>query len=395
MPELSIVVPTYNERANLVALIESLDAALAGIDYEVVIVDDDSPDNTAALARSLAQHNGAIRVLHRLGRRGLSSAAAEGILSTSSPYIAVMDADLQHDERILPKMLDKLKRDGLDLVVGSRHVAGGSIGALPPSRARLSKFGGRLSRAICHADLSDPMSGYFVMSRSYFHEVARSLSCVGFKILIDLVASSRRPVRIAEVGYTFRDRLRGESKLDIVVGLEYLQLLLDKVMRGRVPVSYLIFSMIGTIGLLANFALVYAFLRLLPLSFDLAQAIASFLVIALNFALNNLLTFRADRLRGKRAAQGLLLFYVACSVGLVFNLGAAHGLRDFGLSWYSASLVGVIIGSVWNYWVTSLFIWEIGRHRADHLWAVSDPGYPPVEIRPNEPGSELLTSQRE
>jgi dolichol-phosphate mannosyltransferase len=182
-------------------------------------------------------------------------------------------------------------------------------------------------------------------------------------------------VRIGEVGYTFRDRLRGESKLDIVVGLEYLQLLLDKVMRGRVP------------G--------YAFLRLLPLSFDLAQAIASFLVIALNFALNNLLTFRADRLRGKRAAQGLLLFYVACSVGLVFNLGAAHGLRDFGLSWYSASLVGVIIGSVWNYWVTSLFIWEIGRHRADHLWAVSDPGYPPVEIRPNEPGSELLTSQGE
>jgi dolichol-phosphate mannosyltransferase len=279
--------------------------------------------------------------------------------------------------------------------VGSRYVAGGSIGALPPSRARLSKLGGRLSRAICHADLSDPMSGYFVMSRSYFHEVARSLSCVGFKILLDLVASSRRPVRIAEVGYTFRDRLRGESKLDIVVGLEYLQLLLDKVMRGRVPVSYLIFSMIGTIGLLANFALVYAFLRLLPLSFDMAQAIASFLVIALNFALNNLLTFRADRLRGKRAAQGLLLFYVACSVGLVFNLGAAHGLRDFGLSWYSASLVGVIIGSVWNYWVTSLFIWEIGRHRADHLWAVSDPGYPPVEIKPAEPGSELLTSQRE
>src|SRR5258707_9280666 len=176
MPELSIVVPTYNERANLVALIESLDAALGGIDYEVVIVDDDSPDNTAALARSLAQHNGAIRVLHRLGRRGLSSAAAEGILSTSSPYIAVMDADLQHDERILPRMLEKLKRDGLDLVVGSRYVAGGSIGALPPSRARLSKFGGRLSRAICHADLSDPMSGYFVMSRSYFHEVARSLS---------------------------------------------------------------------------------------------------------------------------------------------------------------------------------------------------------------------------
>ena len=376
MPELSIIVPTYNERANLIALIDGLEAALAGIDYEVVIVDDDSPDSTSALARSMAQQNRAVRVIQRIRRKGLSSAVVEGMLSTSSPYIAVIDGDMQHDERILPQMIEKLKGESLDVVVGSRHVTGGSMGEFASGRVALSELGRRLSRAICHANLSDPMSGYFVLTRRFFHEVVHSISCIGFKILLDLIASSRRPVRVGEVGYTFRNRLHGESKLDIVVGLEYMQLLLDKIMRGWVPVSYLIFSMVGAVGLAVNLILVYAFLHLLPISFDLAQAIASFLVIALNFVLNNRLTFRSARLRGRRAAQGLGLFYIACSVGLAFNLMAAHGFRDFGVPWYLASLVGVLIGSVWNYWITSLFIWGIGRRRGVNLSAAYDPDFP-------------------
>ncbi|MBV8829089.1 MAG: glycosyltransferase family 2 protein, partial [Acidobacteriaceae bacterium] len=337
MPELSVIVPTYNERANLVALTTQLDAALVDIDYEIVIVDDDSPDGTSALARTLAQQNRRVRVIQRIGRRGLSSATVEGMLSTSSPYLAVIDGDLQHDETKLPEMLRTVKRDNLDLVIGSRHIEGGSMGDFAKHRRALSQFGRRLSSLVCRADVSDPMSGFFVLSRSYVHEVAHSLSSTGFKILLDLIASSRRPVRFAEVGYTFRNRLHGTSKLDILVGLEYLQLLLDKAIGGWMPVSYLIFSMVGTIGLVANVLLIYAVQSFLPVSFTMAQAIGSVLVIGLNFLLNNQLTFRSARLKGWRAVQGFIVFYIACGVGLAFNLMAAKGFRDYGLPWYWAS----------------------------------------------------------
>src|SRR3954447_21232692 len=202
MPELSIILPTYNEQANLISMITCLETALGELDYEVVIVDDDSPDGTSALARSLAQQDHRVRVIQRIGRKGLSSATVEGMLSTSSPYLAVMDADLQHDETVLPRMLERLKQEGLDLVIASRKVEGGSLGEFAAHRRKLSDLGTRLSRMICRADVSDPMSGYFILTRAYFQEVAHSLSSTGFKILLDLIASAKRPIRFAEVGYT-------------------------------------------------------------------------------------------------------------------------------------------------------------------------------------------------
>jgi dolichol-phosphate mannosyltransferase len=383
MPELSIIAPTYKERGNLVPLLDCLEAALIGIDYEVVIVDDDSPDGTSALARSLSQQRRNVRVIQRIGRKGLASATVEGMLSTSSPYLAVMDADLQHDETILPRMLERLKQEGLDLVIASRKVEGGSVGEFAAHRRKLSDLGTRLSRMICRADVSDPMSGYFILTRAYFHEVAHSLSSTGFKILLDLIASASRPVRFAEVPYTFRSRLHGASKLDILVGLEYLQLLLDKIVGDWIPVSYLVFSMVGAIGLAVNLILIFAVKSLFPVSFYTAQAIGSMLVIALNFFLNNL-TFRSARLKGWRAAQGLVLFYLACSIGLALNLTAAHGCRDYNIPWFWASLIGVAIGSVWNYWVTSLLIWQITRRRM----AAIQQAYEPEIVAPAALGAQ-------
>lgn len=363
MPELSIIVPTYNEHANLIPLIASFEVAFKKLEYEIVFVDDDSPDGTAALARSLAQHNPKVRVIQRIGRRGLASATVEGMLASSAPYLAVMDADMQHDETILPLMLDKMKQEGLDIVIGSRHVEGGSVGDFAQYRRTISDLGQRLSKVICPAHVSDPMSGYFLVTREYFHEVAHSLSSIGFKILLDLLASSCRPVELGEVGYTFRSRMHGSSKLDILVGLEYFQLLLDKLVGNWIPVSYIIFSTVGVIGLLLNILLVFFVLQLSPVSFTMAQAIGSLVIIALNFFLNNTLTFRSARLRGRRIFLGLFLFYVACSVGLVFNLAAAKGFRDYGVPWYWASTIGIVIGSVWNYWVTSLLVWKTVRRR--------------------------------
>ena len=376
MSELSIIVPTFNERANLMPLLQCLKRALGGIDYEVVIVDDDSPDSTAAMARSIAQSDPRVRVIQRIGRRGLASAAVEGMLATSAPYLLVMDADLQHDERIIPAMLEKLKRENLDIVVGSRNVSGGGMGEFAVKRVALSHTGRRLSDAICKTPVSDPMSGFFVLTREYFHHVVHHLSSVGFKILVDLLASARRPIRLGEVPYTFRSREHGESKLDILVGIEYLQLLVDKVTRGIVPVSYLLFGMVGSIGVVCNLVLAILLVKFTRASFRDAQLLGALITVAINFFLNNQVTFRFARLRGIRLAQGLAIFYVSCSVGLLAQVAVAYSLQREGLHWLVATLAGVLIGSVWNYSMAFLLVWHVRRRRTDRLqYAYAEPAW--------------------
>lgn len=365
MPELSVVVPTFNERDNLPTLLHHLDIALHAMDYEVIIVDDDSLDCTAEVARRLAQQDHRIRVLKRIGRRGLSSAIVEGMLASSAPYIAVLDADLQHDERILPQMLARLKQDRLDIVIGSRHVSGGSMGALHADRVALSNWGKRLSRFVTKATLSDPMSGFFVLDRRFLDDVVHSLSLTGYKILLDIIASCRRPVAFAEIGYTFRARLHGSSKLDLITGLEYLQLLLDKLFGRWIPVTYTLFGLVGLAGLLVYFFILYAAITHFNLPFASAQFLASSLDIVLKYFLNNQFTFRSHRLTGLRMLIGLLVFYLACTVGLWSNTTIAASLRIAGVPWYAAGLAGIIVGSVWNYWITSLLVWTVNRARAN------------------------------
>ena len=276
------------------------------------VVDDDSPDSTAAAARSLAQHDRRIRVLQRIGRRGLASAAVEGMLAASSPFLLVMDADLQHDERIIPVMLEKIKREGLaDMWWSQRATPRAAAWASSPPNVSVSVRPGVCSvHWFAEFLISDPMSGFFVVQSEYFHRVVHNLSCVGFKILVDLLASSRETgVRVGEVGFCFRNRVYGESKLDILVGLEYLQLLLHKLTRGMIPVSYLLFGLMGSVGAVCNFLLAALFIYSFDLSFQSAQLAGALITIAINFLLNNHLTFRSARLRGPRLLQGLVIFY--------------------------------------------------------------------------------------
>lgn len=363
MPDLTMVVPTLNERRNLVPLLSALEKALEGIDYEVIFVDDDSVDGTAEAARQLAQSNLRVRALQRIGRRGLASAVVEGMMAASSPYLGVIDSDLQHDERILPAMLKRLKEEHLDLVIATRHTEGGDMGEMPRHRVALSRLGQSLSAMICRTRLSDPMSGFFVLTRSYLDEVVHSLSNTGFKILLDLVASSRRPVMFAEVGYTFRPRLHGESKLDIVVSVEYLELIADKLVRGLVPVTYMMFAGAGSIGVVAHLVLVRGLQTLPGQTLESAQLISSCLAIGVNFLLNNQLTFRSAKLSGRRIWTGLLIFYLACSVGLFLNLRVFDALQRVSVPWYLATVAGLAVGSVWNYWMSAMFVWQIRRRR--------------------------------
>ncbi len=356
--DLAVVIPTFNEVENVLPLLERLEEVLASLQWEAIFVDDDSPDHTAALVSELARSDRRIRLIRRIGRQGLASACVEGMLATSAPYIAVMDADLQHDESILLSMYERIKSEQLDLVIGSRNIEGGDMGEMAPKRAALSGLGSRLSRAVSKCELSDPMSGFFIVDRNFLEEVIYRLSAAGFKILVDLVASAQRPVRFAEVPYRFRNRQRGESKLDINVGLEYLQLLLDKLIGGMLPARFVMFGLVGGLGLvvhLAVLALLYWYARY---EFLYAQAVATVAAMTLNFLINNLTTFRDRRLRGWRIVSGLAIYYLACSIGAITNLSFARFLLGAGLPWYLAGILGMAVSSVWNYGVNAIFTWR-------------------------------------
>jgi dolichol-phosphate mannosyltransferase len=370
---LSLVIPTFNESANIAPLLERLRTTLGPTGWEAVFVDDDSPDGTSSLIREIAKTDPRVRVVQRIGRRGLSSACIEGMLASSAPYLAVMDADLQHDESILPRMFERIKTEGLDLVVGSRNVEGGSMGEFSKERVMLSGLGSRLSRAVCKCNLSDPMSGFFIISRKFFEEVQYRLSGLGFKILVDLVASSQRPVQFAEVPYSFRLREHGESKLDIIVGVEYLQLLLDKTIGHIVPSRFVLFSLVGAVGLLVHLAVLGLLFVVAKYPFLYAQAGATVVAMTFNFLVNNLITFRDRRLRGIHLFFGLLIFYAACSIGAVTNFSFAQFLLGTGLPWYVAGVLGMAVTSVWNYGVNAMFTWRRDLRAAQRRAAPSSP----------------------
>ena len=356
--ELAIVIPVLNECDNVPIVIDRLNRALAGISWEAIFVDDDSPDDTAEAVRAEARRQGNIRCVQRLGRRGLSSACIEGVLSSAAPYIAVMDGDLQHDETLLPQMLAKIKIECLDVVVASRHLGTGSAGDWDRSRVRISDIAARLGRIVVKADLSDPMSGFFMVERRAFSAAMRSLSGQGFKILLDLFASSPRPLAFGEVPLNFRQRLHGESKLDTMVVWEYLMLLLQKLVGPAVPVRFLLFSLIGGLGVLTHLAVLGLAANVLLIAFPVAQAIATVVAMTGNFLLNNLFTYRDRRLRGRGLVTGLISFYAVCGAGAVANVGIASYILGGQHSWWLAGLAGAAVSAVWNYAMSSIFTWS-------------------------------------
>ena len=361
---ITVIVPCYNERANVRPLVAALDAALAGHVWEVVFVDDDSPDGTSDEIRSLAAIDPRVRALRRIGRRGLSSAVIEGVLSSSASLIAVMDGDLQHDETCLPAMLDAVAEGRCDIAVGSRHVEGGDASGLSSAwRHRLSGGGIRIARALLpvrpgFAPLGDPMSGFFACERTLFEAVAPRLSGKGFKILLDLILSAPVTPRVVEIPARFRPRLAGESKLDAMVLLQFLTMLLDKACRGLLPVRFIGFALVGAAGVLVNLAVLDLTHRF-GMPFGRAQTIGTIVAMVANFWLNNSLTYRDRRLKGVRMWTGLGFFMLVCSIGAIANVGIARSLYAAHSGWEPAGAAGAAIGVVWNYAVSSTLIWRL------------------------------------
>lgn len=357
-PELCVVVPILNERDNVGPMVERLRAVLDGIEWEVVFVDDNSTDGSRAAVAAIGREDSRVRLLHREGRIGLASAFIEGVRCSLATYVAAIDGDLQHDERLLPQMLAVLRAGEADVVVGSRHVEGGGLGEWDRTRAGMSDFATRLSRMVLRTSVTDPMSGFFMVSRATFERAAPRLSAIGFKILLDLLASLPEPPRLRELPYVFRTRVAGESKMDAGVLFDFGLLLLDKMVGQVVPVRFVMFAIIGALGLVGHMIV----LRLgivLGLEFGVAQSVATAAAIVGNFVLNNEITFRDRRLKRRRLLRGLIVFAAVCSVGAAANLNVASLMVSAGhQAWWAAGIVGAAMSLVWNYAVGSTLTWR-------------------------------------
>ncbi len=361
--ELSVVIPTYNESENLPLLLDKLDKVLAAINYEVVIVDDDSPDQTWHIASQLGNVNDRIKVIRRRDMKGLSSAVVTGMHAATGSVIAVMDADMQHDEAILPEMYRLVANGECDICVGSREALGGSYGDWSFSRKIVSFFAKGLAHISLGSSVKDPMSGFFAISSAYFNIAAEKINPSGFKILLEFIARGKAP-KVREVGYAFRKRIHGETKLTVGIAIEYLLALIDLKLGWLIPHGFVKFGMVGVTGSLVNF-FGFAAAQGLGASIPVCVVIGVQLAILWTYFGNNIFTFASFRYRGLSYFKGLILYQIVSMYGLVIQLSVVDSILSnwpklsFSLwSLYLVYMVGVCFAAVGNYFLHVHYTWN-------------------------------------
>lgn len=355
--EVAIIVPTLNESPNIATMVAALHIALYGTRYEIIFVDDWSTDGTPEAVASAASGRSDIRLIRRYGRRGLSSAVVEGALATVAPIVAVIDADMQHDESLLPRLIASVASGNADVAIGSRYVTDGSVGDWDATRARGSRIATTLSRSLLKVDVADPMSGFFAIRREIVIAALPKLSSMGFKILLDLLVSAPQPLKVVELPFTFRERNAGSSKLDSTVAIDLAMMLADKSIGRWIPARLLMFGLVGAIGLVVHLSLLSIGLAV-GAGFSTAMALAVVGAITFNFVLNNSLTYRDRRLKGAAWLWGLISFYAVCGIGAIANVGVGSIAFNSHYSWWLAGVAGAAVGSVWNFAASSALTWR-------------------------------------
>lgn len=372
MLQLAVILPTYNERKNISRMVARLDEALKGFEWEAIFVDDNSPDGTADEARRIAREDSRIRVIERIGRRGLASAAIEGMCAASAPIVAVMDADGQHDPSLLPQMYAAVTSGDYDVAYASRFAEGASTEAWGrPDRVKASGIANSIARRVTGVQLSDPMSGFFMLPATILRADAHRLSGVGFKILLDILATADEPLRVKELPLNFAARMEGESKLDRTVVFEFLIGLYDKWLGRIIPTRFALFGTVGALGVAVQFAILWFVLSIVlrerfvyghwavgETTFTIANTIAALTAMTFNFVLNNELTYADKRLRGfVPLVKGWAKFALTCAIGILSNIASADALKRMHINDVVAVLVGIVLASVWNFALSSKFVW--------------------------------------
>lgn len=377
--EVSVVICTLDEHAAIGAVLRDVGARLAHLRHEIVVVDDSRDDRTAAVVRAFAGDGRSVRLLRRQGGSGLASAAIAGWDAARGRLLAIMDGDGQHDPALVTRMVEACAREQADVVVASRYLESRASG-LGGLRHAMSRAAVMLTHGLLGVRLADPMSGCFLMTRQWYRHVRPRLSGVGFKILVDVVASGTRRPRTAQIATVLGERRGGRSKMSVRVALELVMLLLEKRSGGLVPARMAMFFAVGLTGLAVHLAVVAA-LVYAGWPFWAGQAAAILTAMTWNFLLNNSLTFGDRKLHGRRMLRGLLLFYLACLGGSFINEGVALGLHALGLHWSLAALAGGGVAALWNYHASKRTAWSAQVNRAE---AVAVEEWPQPSARTEE-----------
>ena len=357
---LSVVIPTYNERDNIPKILEKLKKILNNITHEVIFVDDNSPDGTHEEIRNFIKNSTKINLVHRIGRRGLSGAIIEGVFAAKYELVAVMDCDLQHDETKLLDMINLFSRDSsLDIVIGTRFSEKGEISDQAFSRIRElgSKITTILIKNVLNIASTDPLSGFFMVKRETFLKCSGNLQTQGFKVLADFLATSDKNIQIKEIGYKFKNRIAGKSKMSLLTVLELVGLVLSQILKGKVSIRFILFCMVGFSGILMQL-LVTGLTMLLINQFSTSQTLGIIAAMTSNYFLNNYITFQERRLKSLNLIRGLFSFYFICSLGAFANIAIATYVFSFSSNWLISSFTGAIFGAVWNFTLTSSFTWK-------------------------------------
>ena len=359
-PSLTIVIPTYNEKENISEILARLKRTLNNIKHEIIFVDDNSPDGTSKEVRFFIEKSKNIHLIHRIGRRGLSGAIIEGIFAANSDLVAVMDCDLQHDESKLISMVDLFSSDSsLDIVIGSRFIQNGEISEKAFSKIR--KMGSKLTtvliKNLLKINSSDPLSGFFMVKKETFLSTSDKLQTQGFKVLADFLAISGKSIAIKEIGYKFKNRISGESKMTLLTGLELISLVLSQIVKGRLSIRFILFCMVGVTGIFVQLSMT-GLAMLFINQFPTSQTFGIIMAMTSNYFLNNYITFQERKLRSLDLLRGLLSFYLICSLGAFANVAIATYIFSFSSNWLISSFIGAIFGAVWNFTLSSNFTWN-------------------------------------
>jgi dolichol-phosphate mannosyltransferase len=365
--DLSLVLPTYNEGANITAVLEQVMARLdsiAGLNYEIIVVDDDSPDRTWEIAERVGESHTQVRVLRRETERGLSTAVIRGWQIARGRILGVMDADLQHPPEVTERLWKEVAR-GADLAIASRHVEGGGVSDWSLSRRIISRCAQLLGLTILPevtARVSDPMSGYFMISRACIE--GRKLNPLGYKILIEVLG--RGKVKwISEVPYTFRERVEGSSKVTNKIYMEYFQHLFRIRMFLLGSSSFFRFCVVGLSGVVIDMSLLYLLSdpKMLGWGLTRSKILAAEAAIVNNFVWNDLWTFAEISRRQKSFGQRVkrfLKFNAICSLGLALNVLILNvEFNKLHMDRYIANLVAIMLVTVWNYNTNWMLNWRV------------------------------------
>lgn len=342
---------------NVPLMVEKLEQALIGTSFEILVVDDDSPDRTWEIAEKLAESRPHLRVIRRLHNHGLSPAVMDGFAASRGKYMVVMDADMQHDESVLPLFVSAFE-NGADIVVGSRKVSGGKVEDWSPLRKFISFGAGTLAKLMLPNMMSDPMSGYFAIRKNLYEELGPGIDPKGFKILLEFLVRAQGK-KLVEVGYTFRGRQFGESKLSTNVMLDYLSALYDLRFGKVISRRFMKYLVVGISGIVVNQFFVWVGKGPLRLTDSYALALGIETSIVSNFFLNNYWTFRRNKLRGfKKTIRGLATFNMICLGGAAINYAIAMFVTEhFSLNLYTGNMLGIVMATAWNYLVNSSITW--------------------------------------